>query len=86
MFSTIHAETVSRLRQLIQPTTSDHVAKTSGGTACPYSPWMMTVARAANMTAQPGAAPNRRLRARKTRMAAVSSSDPLAKWNQRVSD
>ena len=74
------------MHQLIQPTTSDHVATTSGGTACPYSPWMMTVARAANVAVQPSAAPNGLLRARKARVAAVSSSDPVTKWNQRLSN
>jgi hypothetical protein len=72
-----------RFRQLIQPITTDNVAATSGGTARPYSPWMMTVARAASMTAQPSTAPKRRVGARTSRMAAASSSDPVTKWNQR---
>ena len=49
--------------QAIQPTTIDNVAAISGGTPCPYSPWRVTVASAANITAQPSAAPHSRVRA-----------------------
>jgi hypothetical protein len=56
-----HAELGSRFRQAIQPTTIDSVAPISGGTPCPYSPWRVTVASAANITVQPSAEPTGRL-------------------------
>ena len=77
-----HAELGSRFRQAIQPTTIDSVATISGGTPCPYSPWRVTVASAANITVQPSAAPHSRVRACASRTAAVSSSAPVTKWNQ----
>jgi len=77
-----HAELGSRFRQATQPTTIDSVATTSGATPCPYSPWRVTVASAANITAQPSAAPHSRVRACASRTAVVSSSDPVTKWNQ----
>src|ERR1700722_9408678 len=76
-----HAELGSRFRQAIQPTTIDSVATTSGATPCPYSPWRVTVASAANITVQPSAAPHSRVRACASRTAVVSSSDPVTKWN-----
>jgi hypothetical protein len=77
-----HAELGSRFRQAIQPTTIDSVATISGGTPCPYSPWRVTVASAANITVQPSAEPHGRVPACASRMAVVSSSDPVTKWNQ----
>jgi hypothetical protein len=77
-----HAELGSRFRQAIQPTTIDSVATISGGTPCPYSPWRVTVASAANITVQPSAEPHSRVRACASRTAVVSSSDPVTKWNQ----
>ena len=77
-----HAELGSRFRQAIQPTTIDSVATIRGGTPCPYSPWRMTVASAANITAQPSAEPHSRVHACASRTAVVSSRDPVTKWNQ----
>lgn len=74
-----HAKLASRFREVIQPTAIDSVAAISGGTAWPYSPWSVTVASAANITAQPSAAPHSRVRARASRTAVVSSSDPVTK-------
>src|ERR1700678_3944963 len=77
-----HAGLGSRIRQAIQPTTIDSVAAISGGTPCPYSPWRVTVANAANITVQPSAEPHSRVRACASRTAVVSSSNPVTKWNQ----
>ncbi|MGO9543769.1 MAG: hypothetical protein ACLPPF_03120, partial [Rhodomicrobium sp.] len=77
-----HAALGSRFCQAIQPTTVDSVATISGGTPCPYSPWRVTVASAANVTVQPSAEPHSRVRACASRTAVVSSSDPVTKWNQ----
>jgi len=71
-----------RLRQAIHPTAIDSIATTSGATPCPYSPWTVTVASAANITVQPSAEPHSRVRARASRTAAMSSSEPVTKWNQ----
>jgi hypothetical protein len=78
-----HAELESRFRQAIQPTSIDSVAKTSSATPCPYSPWSVTVANAANITVQPSAEPHNRVCARASGTTVVSSSDPVTKWNQR---
>jgi hypothetical protein len=53
-----HAKPGGRFRQAIQPTTIDNIATTSGATLCPYSPWSVTVASAANITVQPSAEPH----------------------------
>ena len=74
--------TWSRFRQAIQPTTIDSVATTSGATPCPYSPWRVTVASAANITVQPSVEPHSRVCARASRTAVVSSSNPVTIWNQ----
>src|SRR5580700_10605910 len=76
-----HAKLGSGIRQAIQPTTIDSVATTSGATPCPYSPWSVTVASAANITVQPSTEPHSRVGARASRTAVVSSSDPVTKWN-----
>jgi hypothetical protein len=78
-----HSELESRFRQAIQPTSIDSAATTSGATPCPYSPWSVTVASAANITVQPSAEPHSRVCARTSKTAVVSSSDPVTKWNQR---
>ena len=75
-------EPENRVRQVIQPTTSVSVATTIGATPCPYSPWSVTVASAASITVQPSAEPNKRVRSHASRTAAVSSSEPVTKWNQ----
>src|ERR1700688_1029960 len=72
----------SRLRQAIQPTTIDSVDTTSGATPCPCSPCSVTVASAANIMVQPSAEPHSRVRARASRTAVMSSSEPVTKWNQ----
>ena len=76
-----YAELGSRFRQAIQPMTINSVATIRGGTPCPYSPWRVTVASAANITVQPSAEPYSRVRACASRTAVVSSSDPVTKWN-----
>lgn len=73
----------NRLRQAIQPTTIVSVATTNGGTPCRYSRFAVTVASAANITVQPSTAPHSRVWTRTNKTAAVNSSDPVTKWNQR---